>query len=192
MAQKRKSKKTKKIGVAGKFGPRYGRKIRENVRKIEEKAKAKHKCPQCGKASFKRISTGVWECTKCKTKAAGGAYVPQTGLGKISQRAVQGATREEMLAAFAEEEEVEEEPKKAAKPKKRRAAKKPKKESTEELEPEQAEEAEPEPEPEAEPEKEPAPESDEPEPEPETEEPAPESEPEPIDEAEPVKPEEAE
>ena len=126
MAKKTRPKKTKKIGVAGKYGSRYGRKIRENVRKIEEKQKAKHKCPQCGKLSFRRISTGVWECTKCKTKAAGGAYIPQTGLGKVSQRAVQGALREEIVTAFEDEEEAKDEPKPEAKPK----AKKPKKDHT--------------------------------------------------------------
>ncbi len=98
------SKKTKKIGVAGKYGSRYGRRTRENVRKVEEKAKAKHKCPQCGKASLKRVSNGIWQCTKCKTKLAGGAYIPQTGLGKISQRAVQGASKDEVIASIETEE----------------------------------------------------------------------------------------
>ena len=87
-------KKTKKIGIAGKYGPRYGRKTRKNVKKIESETKSRHKCPRCGKLSLKRTSTGVWECSKCGAKFAGGAYVPQTGLGKISGRAIQAASKE--------------------------------------------------------------------------------------------------
>jgi len=124
MATSKKLRKTKKVGAAGRFGPRYGRKIRDSVRKVEEKSKAKHSCPQCGKISLKRVSTGIWECTKCKTKLAGGAYVPQTSLGKISQRAVHGATKEEIMAAIQVEDKADEEKEKAkAKP----ASKKPKK-----------------------------------------------------------------
>ena len=98
-------KKTKKIGIAGKYGARYGRKIRENVRKVEVISKAKHICPQCGKESLKRTSTAIWECTKCNTKMAGGAYVPQTGLGKITKRAIQGAAKGEIITVFQEEDE---------------------------------------------------------------------------------------
>ncbi|MFC2174611.1 50S ribosomal protein L37ae [archaeon] len=138
MVQKKKSKKTKKVGVAGRFGSRYGRKIRENVRKVEVKSKAKHDCPQCGKLSLKRVSNGIWQCTKCKTKLAGGAYVPQTGLGKISLRAVQGATKEELIAAIDVEDKADEEKEKAKakpaskKPKKAKKAKAPKAEAAEE------------------------------------------------------------
>jgi len=93
-----------KVGVAGRFGARYGRKIRENFRKIEEKVRAKQKCPQCGKAALKRVSNGIWECSKCGTKMAGGAYYPETGIGRISRRAVQGASKDELLAALEAEE----------------------------------------------------------------------------------------
>ena len=108
MATRKRLRKTKKVGIAGRYGARYGRKIRENVRKAEAKAKSKHKCPQCGKVSLKRVSTGIWECTKCRTKLAGGAYAPQTDVGRISQRAVQGAAKEEIIAAYEAVEEKEE------------------------------------------------------------------------------------
>ena len=70
--------RTKKVGPAGRFGPRYGLKIRNLVKKIEEVQKAKHVCPVCGSKAVKRISTGIWKCMKCGAVFAGGAYVPRT------------------------------------------------------------------------------------------------------------------
>lgn len=69
--------KTKKIGISGRYGVRYGRRVKESLRKIEEKQKAKHVCPVCKKNSVVRISAGIWKCKKCNTKFAGGAYLPK-------------------------------------------------------------------------------------------------------------------
>ena len=63
---------------------------------------------------MKRVSTGIWRCTKCKTELAGGAYVPQTDVGRISQRAVMGVGKEEIIAAY-EAADPKEEPKASAK-----------------------------------------------------------------------------
>jgi large subunit ribosomal protein L37Ae len=57
---------------SGKLGTRYGRKIRARVADVEEKQRAKQDCPKCGK-SAKRISPGIYECSKCG-KFTGGAY----------------------------------------------------------------------------------------------------------------------
>lgn len=66
---------TKKVGASGKFGARYGKKLRVIYSKIHEKAKDKHNCPKCAReGSVKRVSFGVWECKNCKTKFASGAY----------------------------------------------------------------------------------------------------------------------
>ncbi|MBU7016085.1 MAG: 50S ribosomal protein L37ae [Theionarchaea archaeon] len=70
------------------FGARYGRKLRKKVTEIEKKMKRKHKCPQCGRNAVKRISTGIWKCSKCGTTFAGGAYLPETPSGKIMKRTV--------------------------------------------------------------------------------------------------------
>lgn len=70
------------------FGARYGRKLRERVKKIEKKMKQKHKCPQCGRKAVKRTSTSIWECSKCGTTFTGGAYVPETPTGKIVKRTI--------------------------------------------------------------------------------------------------------
>jgi len=37
--------RTKKVGITGRFGPRYGRKAKRVVKKIEEQMKKKHNCP---------------------------------------------------------------------------------------------------------------------------------------------------
>lgn len=67
---------TKKIGSAGRFGSRYGRKLRKNVADIEVVQRAAHECPSCRKIAVKRVSFGVWECRSCGRKFAGGAFKP--------------------------------------------------------------------------------------------------------------------
>ena len=67
----------KKLGTAGRFGARYGRKIRQNVLKVERLQKIKHTCPYCKKIGVKRLSSGIWYCTKCDSKFAGKSYTPQ-------------------------------------------------------------------------------------------------------------------
>ena len=70
--------RTKKVGIAGKFGSRYGRRIREEYSKIAKKQREKYKCPYCGRKSVRRVAAGIWECKKCGAKFAGGAYEPIT------------------------------------------------------------------------------------------------------------------
>jgi len=67
---------TKKIGSAGRFGARYGLKIRKKVKEIESIQKHKHKCPECFKFALKRIASGIWLCAACGNKFAGKAYEP--------------------------------------------------------------------------------------------------------------------
>lgn len=68
--------RTKKVGVTGRFGTRYGLRIRKRVAEVEAKQKKKHSCPNCKKKTLKRVSSGIYKCKKCKTKMAGGAYYP--------------------------------------------------------------------------------------------------------------------
>ena len=67
--------RTKKVGIAGKYGSRYGLNIRRKILKAESK-KTKI-CPHCGKKQVKRVAAGIWECQKCKNKFTGGAYYSQ-------------------------------------------------------------------------------------------------------------------
>lgn len=78
------------MGSTGRFGPRYGRKVRLRVETIEEKMHEKHRCPQCGRSAVERVSTSIWRCRKCGTKFTGGAYVPETPSGKIALRTIKG------------------------------------------------------------------------------------------------------
>ncbi len=69
--------KTKKVGSAGRYGVRYGRKTKKAVAEIEKKQKQRHQCPVCSKKSVVRVAAGIWQCKKCKAKFAGGAYEPK-------------------------------------------------------------------------------------------------------------------
>ena len=68
---------TKKIGTAGKFGARYGRRLKKKVAEIEKKLKQWHKCPYCRKLKVKREASGIWVCRSCKSKFTGKAYLPK-------------------------------------------------------------------------------------------------------------------
>lgn len=43
------AKRTKKVGIVGKYGTRYGGAIRKIVKKFELQQHAKYVCPACGK-----------------------------------------------------------------------------------------------------------------------------------------------
>ncbi|OYT41940.1 50S ribosomal protein L37ae [Candidatus Pacearchaeota archaeon ex4484_26] len=64
------------MNSAKRFGARYGSTIKKRVAKIEAKQRRKHKCPFCGKFAVKRLSAGIFQCTRCKKKFTGKAYWP--------------------------------------------------------------------------------------------------------------------
>ena len=69
---------TKKVGSSGRFGARYGRKIKKKLVDVEKLQKAKHTCPFCKKVGgVKRLAAGIWTCKKCDAKFAGKAYTPE-------------------------------------------------------------------------------------------------------------------
>ncbi|MEM2878374.1 MAG: 50S ribosomal protein L37ae [Candidatus Hadarchaeales archaeon] len=65
-----------KVGAAGKYGPRYGTKVRKLSLEIEKRLRRKYRCPNCGAERVRRESTGIWQCKKCGLKFASGAYSP--------------------------------------------------------------------------------------------------------------------
>jgi len=66
--------KSKKSKSAGRFGARYGKKIKDNLVKVEIKQRVKQKCPFCEKLGVKRLSKGIWNCSKCDKKFASNTY----------------------------------------------------------------------------------------------------------------------
>jgi len=63
-------------GSAGRFGPRYGSRLRKKISLVEKVQKKRQTCPACKKDQVRRVSKGIWQCKKCNHKFAGGAYVP--------------------------------------------------------------------------------------------------------------------
>ncbi|KAK0621536.1 ribosomal protein L37ae [Bombardia bombarda] len=72
------SKRTKKVGISGKYGTRYGASLRKLVKKQEVSQHAKYTCTFCGKDAVKRSNVGIWNCRACKKVIAGGAYTVST------------------------------------------------------------------------------------------------------------------
>jgi large subunit ribosomal protein L37Ae len=68
--------RTKKVGAAGRFGSRYGKKLRANFINVEKHKGQKWSCPKCLKGTVKRESAGIWECRSCGHRFAGKAYKP--------------------------------------------------------------------------------------------------------------------
>mmetsp|Transcript_5327 Transcript_5327/g.10546 ORF Transcript_5327/g.10546 Transcript_5327/m.10546 type:complete len:95 (-) Transcript_5327:44-328(-) len=67
-------KRTKKVGISGKYGTRYGSTLRKLIKKVEISQHATYRCVFCGKDSIKRTCVGIWECRSCRKVIAGGAY----------------------------------------------------------------------------------------------------------------------
>ncbi|KAL6071818.1 60S ribosomal protein L43 [Balamuthia mandrillaris] len=72
------AKRTRKVGVTGKYGTRYGASLRKQIKKIEITQHAKYTCQFCGKDTVKRQAVGIWHCGGCGKTTAGGAWVPNT------------------------------------------------------------------------------------------------------------------
>mmetsp|Transcript_15849 Transcript_15849/g.26838 ORF Transcript_15849/g.26838 Transcript_15849/m.26838 type:complete len:95 (+) Transcript_15849:48-332(+) len=71
-------KRTKKVGITGKYGTRYGSTLRKLLRKIEVSQHGKYRCTFCGKTNVKRVVVGIWKCGSCRKVVAGGAYTLST------------------------------------------------------------------------------------------------------------------
>ena len=97
---------TKKVGSTGRYGARYGAKLRRRVLDIEKKASEPVRCPSCATKALKRQAVGLWKCNKCNLLFAGGAYVPFTEAGKAAKRAIAQRIAGDFLA-LRDDEDVE-------------------------------------------------------------------------------------
>jgi large subunit ribosomal protein L37Ae len=103
------AKRTKKVGSAGRYGSRYGVRARSRVRNVEVVQKAKHICPSCGHQKVKRVGTSIWQCSKCDTKFAGGAYYPRTESGQNLEKALKGVVTTPAPKMIPKPEDIERE-----------------------------------------------------------------------------------
>ncbi|KAL5168262.1 60S ribosomal protein L37a [Glycine soja] len=72
------TKRTKKAGIVGKYGTRYGASLRKQIKKMEVSQHSKFFCEFCGKYAVKRKAVGIWGCKDCGKVKAGGAYTLNT------------------------------------------------------------------------------------------------------------------
>ena len=70
------AKHTKKVGITGKYGTRYGSSLRKIVKRYEILQRSKYHCMFCGKDSIRRSSCGIFKCKAktCGKQIAGGAW----------------------------------------------------------------------------------------------------------------------
>ncbi|AEE93719.1 MULTISPECIES: 50S ribosomal protein L37ae [Acidianus] len=69
--------KYKVVGIAGRFGARYGSTLRKRWKEVMEKRYQDYQCPVCKTVgTVTRLASGIWYCKKCKAKWAGLAYTP--------------------------------------------------------------------------------------------------------------------
>ncbi|MEK6875238.1 MAG: 50S ribosomal protein L37ae [Nanoarchaeota archaeon] len=66
--------KLKKAKSAGRFGARYGKKVKDKLVKVESKQRQKQKCTFCNRFGVKRVSKGIWQCKKCRKKFASNTF----------------------------------------------------------------------------------------------------------------------
>jgi len=66
--------RTKKVKAAGRFGVRYGRRVRVKTAEVESVQRKKQDCIFCNGIA-KRLSKGIWQCNKCKKKFAAHIYM---------------------------------------------------------------------------------------------------------------------
>ena len=97
-------KRTKKVGIIGKYATRYGASLRKAAKKIEEDQHAVYMCQFCGKRTVRRVAVGIWGCKSCCKVFAGGAWTPTTPAALAAKstihrlRKMQGASAEAVAA----------------------------------------------------------------------------------------------
>ncbi|CAD8159050.1 unnamed protein product [Paramecium octaurelia] len=95
------TKKTKKVGITGKYGTRYGASLRKIIKKFEISQHQRYFNTFTGAHSLKRQAIGIWRCTQTGLQIAGGAWEVNTPAGLSAK---QGMLRIKKLKEDAEVE----------------------------------------------------------------------------------------
>lgn len=117
------SKRTKKVGSSGRFGPRYGVTVRKRIADVEAVSKGRHECRYCRAVALGRTASGIWVCRHCGAKMASGSYRPMPPVAvrrDVEEVLAKAESKEEAapmeeIAGLAELEELAEKPKKRKK-----------------------------------------------------------------------------
>jgi large subunit ribosomal protein L37Ae len=124
-------RRTAKVGITGKYGTRYGQKLRKQVKAIEILQRKKNICPFCGKKSIRRTAVGIWKCRACGRTVAGGAWEFITSAASTAKTTIQRLKKNldiKKAPEIIEDEEMENDLKQSKKDKKKENKKeKPKK-----------------------------------------------------------------
>jgi large subunit ribosomal protein L37Ae len=102
-------RRTVKVGITGKYGTRYGAKLRKQAKAIEILQRTKYTCPFCGKNSIRRQAVGIWRCRACRRTVAGGAWEFNTSAALTAKTTINRLKKEVIDVKKAFEEEVAEE-----------------------------------------------------------------------------------
>lgn len=102
-------RRTVKVGITGKYGTRYGAKLRKQAKAIEILQRTKYTCPFCGKNSIRRHAVGIWRCKACRRTCAGGAWEFATSAALTAKTTINRLKKEVIEIKKGVEEEIEEE-----------------------------------------------------------------------------------
>ncbi|RXM28970.1 60S ribosomal protein L37a [Acipenser ruthenus] len=83
------AKRTKKVGIVGKYGTRYGASLRKMVKKIEISQHAKYTCSFCGKDFVKKLTAVVNEAKENLKSVKGEIQSLESDIHKSSEEASQ-------------------------------------------------------------------------------------------------------
>eukprot|EP00434_Breviolum_minutum_P021513 symbB.v1.2.018984.t1/scaffold1531.1/size113404/3 len=107
------AKRTKKVGITGKYGTRYGASLRKIIKRYEIQQRARYMCSFCGKENVKRVAGGIWQCKSktCNRIMAGGCWTLSTGPAATAQQEKEKAAEQnaEQAEAIKEAKEAKEE-----------------------------------------------------------------------------------
>jgi large subunit ribosomal protein L37Ae len=103
-------RRTQKVGITGKYGTRYGAKLRKQVKAIEILQRTKYTCPFCGKDAIRRFAVGIWRCKACRRNIAGGAWEFSTTAAQTARSTINRLKKDavELKKEVEVEEAVEE------------------------------------------------------------------------------------